>query len=62
MKHKGRKGGFKPLPPLYHNGTTVTGDNNERIICPIELATGKSSCIFPEYKTDRNYQKLAKMV
>ena len=36
--------------------TTVTADNHERIICPIELATGKSSSILPDYKTDKNYQ------
>ena len=33
----------------------VTANNEERIITPNELATGKASNIFPSYRTDKNY-------
>ena len=36
--------------------TTVTADQQERIVCPNELVIGKASSVFPEYKSNRNYQ------
>ena len=35
--------------------TTVTAGKDEKIICPNELAIGKSNCPFPYYKSNRNY-------